>query len=98
VAAAEAGGFEHEDAHLTRTRKTFTRAGWRIVSKELLDMLDRLDRLADEDAERLEEEPGVETIDATVVMMMFEARAPAAFGSDAPASVRHDELQDIAPT
>jgi DNA-binding transcriptional ArsR family regulator len=96
--AAKSGGFDRADIHLTRTRKTFTHEGWRVVSAELLGMLDRLDELANEDQARLEVDPHVETIDATVVMMLFESPPPDAFESGrAGEPLRDDELEDIAP-
>jgi DNA-binding transcriptional ArsR family regulator len=96
VAAAEAGGFDREDIHLTRTRTTLTRDGWTAVSEELLRMLDRLDQITTEDAVRLQETPDAEAVDATVVMMLFESPPPAAFNNAAGTPSRHDELADVA--
>jgi DNA-binding transcriptional ArsR family regulator len=95
-AAANAQGFDREDIHLTRTRKTFTHQGWRSVSEELLKMLARLDELADEDQRRLERDPHTETIEATVVMMLFESPPPETFDAGTPQDSSHDdELEDI---
>jgi DNA-binding transcriptional ArsR family regulator len=97
-AAAEAGGFDRDDMHLTRTRTTLTREGWDTIAKELAELLERIDRLKAEDAERLKNDPHAERIDATVVLMLFESPQPSGFDPRDADSPKLDEtLQDLAP-
>jgi DNA-binding transcriptional ArsR family regulator len=98
-AAAEAGGFDREDVHLTRTRMTLTREGWEEVGKHLADLLERLDQIKARDAHRLEQEPDTAAVEATAVLMLFEAAIPATLEGSTPSSVASaDELDDVQPT
>ena len=83
TAAAAAGGFSRDDAHLTRTQVTLDEKGLRDIGKELNATLTRVQRIADESAKRIEKSGG-EGESATVVTMLFasgdgsgEAAAPA---------------------
>jgi DNA-binding transcriptional ArsR family regulator len=95
-AAAEAGGFDRDDMHLTRTRMTLTAKGWRDVAKGLAALLERFEKIKADDAARLEEDPDAVAIAATAVMMLFEAPPPGAFRSAAAVS-EADELEDVVP-
>jgi DNA-binding MarR family transcriptional regulator len=96
TAAAERGGFDREDIHLTRTRLSLTPEGWRTVARELSDLLGRLDRLGAEERARLEADTHAERVEATVAMMAFESPPPSAFEIDENAPVWHDDMPDIA--
>jgi DNA-binding transcriptional ArsR family regulator len=95
--AAEAGGFDREDIHITRTRMTLTHEGWREISEGLAALLERFDQIKAEDAARLAEDQDAVGIEATAVMMLFEAPAPGTF-SDAAEPSGVDELEDVAPS
>jgi len=97
-AAAEVGGFDNEDIHLTRTRMTLTSEGWARVSRELASMLERLDRIRSEEAARVEANPDSGAIEATVAMMLFETPLETMIeGSSAGVFVEGDDLADLAP-
>lgn len=96
-AAAEVGGFEREDIHLTRTRMTLTRDGWDEVSEHLAGVLERLDEIKARDAERVAADPDTAAIEATAVMMLFETPLPAAIDGAALGALSVDDLADIAP-
>jgi hypothetical protein len=96
IRAAEAGGFDADDVHLTRTQTAFTREGWEAPAKELAATLHRLDQLKVEDAARRKADPHAETVDTTVVMMQFTSPPVVAEGTEVEPS-QHDALQDIAP-
>src|SRR5215210_4683770 len=55
--AAEAGGFERDDIHLTRTRMSLSAEGWRIAAREFANLLARLDQLKADEAAKLTAEP-----------------------------------------
>jgi DNA-binding transcriptional ArsR family regulator len=95
-AAAEAGGFEREDIHLTRTRMTLTEKGWRDVAKGMAALLERFEKIKADDAARLENDPDAVAIAATAVMMLFEAPPPGAFSNAGEVS-GVDELEDVVP-
>ena len=77
AAAAEAGGFDREDAHYSRTSGRLDHAGWRAVTSELAALLDRLDLIFAESEARLAAEPEAEGDNTTVILMQFEGpRAP----------------------
>jgi DNA-binding transcriptional ArsR family regulator len=96
--AAEAGGFDREDIHLTRTRMTLTRAGWEEVSAQLAEALSRFDEIKARDAARVEGDPDAPAIEATAVMALFETPLAAMIeGGGAALRSEPDEFADIAP-
>ncbi|HEX8743719.1 MAG TPA: helix-turn-helix domain-containing protein [Thermoleophilaceae bacterium] len=72
VAAADAGGFQHEDSHFSRTPARVDEKGWKAISRELLKTLSRIQGLVEESEARLAKHPGEEGITAMVVMAFFE--------------------------
>lgn len=78
-AAASAGGFSREDAHLTRTQVTLDERGFRDIDKELNATLARVQKIADDSAKRLAKANG-EGETATVATMLFANGEP---GDDA---------------
>jgi hypothetical protein len=97
AAAAEAGGFDREDIHLSRTRATLTPEGWQAVAREFADLLARIDALKESEAAKLKADPHAERIDATVAMMLFESPPPSSFDAHHAGSPTHDEVADVAP-
>ena len=86
VSAADSGGFDAEESHLTRTRGRVDQKGWRALSRELAKTLERVERIVRESEERVDADPGAEGIDACVVMALFEAATAGARpeGADTP--------------
>lgn len=83
VAAAEAGGFDREDAHYSRTAGRLDHEAWTAVAAELSAILRKLDRIIAESEARLADNPDAEADDATVLMMLFSSaprHAPAEVG------------------
>ena len=98
LAAAEVGGFDREDIHLTRTRMTLTREGWDEVSKHLAELLERLDAIKARDAARMEADPDTAPVEATAVMMLFETALAELIEAGGPAALAEDdELADVTP-
>jgi len=93
-AAADTGGFDVVDAHLTRNLLTVDDAGWKALARELEALSDRFAQIAQESAARLD---GAEGVDATVVLMLFES-APAGAPPAPAAAGLHDRQSRIAPT
>jgi DNA-binding transcriptional ArsR family regulator len=80
-AAADTGGFDVTDAHLTRNPLTVDAEGWKLLSRELETLEERVAQIARDSATRLD---GADGLDATVVLMLFES-APVGATSAPPA-------------
>jgi DNA-binding transcriptional ArsR family regulator len=75
--AAQEGGFNHEDAHFSRTTFEVDERAWKAVSKDLAKVFEKIRTLSTETAERLADEPhGDGRRKATVVLMLFEGGEP----------------------
>jgi DNA-binding transcriptional ArsR family regulator len=75
--AAQDGGFNHEDAHMSRTTVEVDAEAWAELSKDLADVFGRIRALSTKTAERLADEPhGEDRRKATVVLMLFEGGEP----------------------
>ena len=75
--AAQDGGFNHADAHLSRTTFEVDAEAWEEVSGQLADVFHRLRELSTATAERLADDPhGEDRRRATVVLMLFEGGVP----------------------
>ena len=73
-AASAAGGFDHGNAHLTRTQLTLDARGWRDLSRACMRLLDQVERIEESAKERIDRNPhSGETKDIALVMMLFEA-------------------------
>jgi DNA-binding transcriptional ArsR family regulator len=98
LAAAEAGGFDREDIHLTRTRMTLTRAGWEEISDLLAELLARLDEIKARDAAALEAEPDTPPVETTAALMLFESPLPEPIERGGAGSLAgEDDLADVRP-
>lgn len=87
--AAQEGGFNHEDAHFSRTTFEVDERAWKAVSKDLAEVFDRLRTLSTETAERLADEPhGDDRRKATVVLMLFEGGEPGTEPDGEPGTAR----------
>jgi DNA-binding transcriptional ArsR family regulator len=93
VAAAQAGGFNNDDMHLTRTTVRVSAEQWDGIAKILTRALREIDELT-------ETPPSGDSHDdernAVIVMMLFEAALPHSFGADLAVASDHDEHADIA--
>jgi predicted transcriptional regulator len=78
VAAASEGGFHRDDAHHSRTAGPLDAQGWKTISRELARTLKRVDDAIEQSRKRIEEDPALETIDATIVLMQCEGPTPEA--------------------
>ena len=75
--AAQDGGFNADDAHLSRTTFEVDDEAWKACSAELAEIFDKLRRLSTETAERLADDPHAEgRRKASVVLMLFEGGVP----------------------
>jgi DNA-binding transcriptional ArsR family regulator len=85
-AASEAGGFDADDAQLTRAALRLDARGFEDVSQACLQILAQLDRIEEDATERLKLDPhSGESKDVALVMMLFEAARAARQPSDDPA-------------
>jgi hypothetical protein len=81
ASAAQEGGFDREDAHVSRTSFRTDERGWKELSKLLAKTLERIEQIQARAAERLAAEHEPDEFRATALLMLFEAaelsRAPA---------------------
>lgn len=77
AAAAEQGGFDREDIHYSRTTAKLDRRGWAAISRELQATLARIDQIVEESAARIEDDPGSDAEDSTILMVHFANPKPA---------------------
>jgi|SRR5829696_424030 len=88
-AASAAGGFDHGNAHLTRTALRLDARGWNELSRACLRLLDQVGRIEEAAQERIERNPHTgETKDVALVMMLFEAARLVRESEDDPAAER----------
>jgi hypothetical protein len=84
-AASAAGGFDHGNAHLTRTAMRLDARGWNDLSRACMRLLAQVDRIETAAQERMQLSPRMgETKDIALVMMLFEAARLTAEDSDDP--------------
>lgn len=83
VSAAEAGGFDRDDIHYSRTGGRVDAQAWREISSVLAEALERVERAVAGSEERIEADPSVEWEEATALMMLFSG--PSAKKLPAPA-------------
>jgi DNA-binding transcriptional ArsR family regulator len=105
LSAAEAGGFDREDAHHSRSAGPLDAKGWDAISKELSRALNRIEAVIEESRERIAHDPDADAVEATVVLMQCEgpprsvaaerARGPAANHADVVEELELDELSDL---
>ena len=77
-AAAAGGGFKRPEAQLVREELTLDEKGFADVSKELQKTADRLAKIRDDAARRLEKSGGNGAQSANAVLMLFEGNGDAA--------------------
>jgi DNA-binding transcriptional ArsR family regulator len=77
-AAAVAGGFDHEDANLSRESVTLDQQGWTELSQAIERLHQELGTIQDQSAKRLKGAGDDASRQAGLVTMLFEAAQPAA--------------------
>jgi DNA-binding transcriptional ArsR family regulator len=89
-AASAAGGFDHSNAHLTRTTMRLDARAWSELSRACERLLAQVDRIEEAAKERMERNPhSGDTRDLALVMMLFEAaRLTAEDPADTAAATR----------
>jgi DNA-binding transcriptional ArsR family regulator len=99
-AASAAGGFDHGNAHLTRTALLLDTRGFSELSRACLRLLVQVDRIEAAAQERIERNPhATETKDVALVMMLFEAaRLTAGDGDDPADATRRRHRHELPPT
>jgi DNA-binding PucR family transcriptional regulator len=75
------GGFDRDSIHLSRTRLNISESAWAELSKRYLEWLEFIEALQQEAAES---EEGM--VDATAILMLFEAQA-----TGPEASIQHPD-------
>lgn len=99
-ASAAAGGFDHADAHLTRSSMRLDRKGWEQLAHACQRLLADADRIGHEAAARLKQNPHDEQArDAALAIMMFEAvEAGAQLDAQAPKARRRRPARARTPS
>jgi DNA-binding transcriptional ArsR family regulator len=70
--AVSAGGFDRDNAHMSRIPIELDDKGWQAVAKELDKTMDRIYRIAEESKARIDKDPSTEHWRSTAAMMLFE--------------------------
>jgi DNA-binding transcriptional ArsR family regulator len=96
-AASGAGGFDHGNAHLTRTAMHLDARGWNDLSRACMRLLAQADRIETAAQERMQLNPhSGETKDIALVMMLFEATRLTAEDPDDPTTAaRHRHRHEL---
>jgi hypothetical protein len=74
-AAANAGGFDRDDVHLSRTVVTLDRQGWQDLNEALQQVAERALEIQGESAARLSSDGASDSESAALVLMLFEPSA-----------------------
>ena len=80
-AAAQNGGFNRTEAHLSRQTLEVDAATFKAISEEIADVMLRVRKRVAEASERMADEDGEERKPATVVLMLFEGGEPTKAGA-----------------
>jgi DNA-binding transcriptional ArsR family regulator len=83
-AAANSGGFDRAEAHVSRTPITVDEQGWKAIARELETLLARIEKIQGESQRRLVRNDHGDEQNATVVLMLFESVG--ASSTEAPSS------------
>ena len=74
-AAANAGGFDRDDVHLSRTVVTLDGQGWQALNEALQGVAERALEIQSESAARLQSDGASDSESAALVLMLFEPSA-----------------------
>jgi DNA-binding transcriptional ArsR family regulator len=88
--SAAAGGFDREDAHLTRRAMRVDAKGFTALSKACAKLLEQAERIEADSAARLAKDPDADgVVDAGIGVLLFEAvRLTEAAGEERPAQAK----------
>jgi DNA-binding transcriptional ArsR family regulator len=84
AAGAAEGGFNAEDAHITRSPVTVDNKGWHALARELDNMLERVRKIEAASKQRLARSDHADEQEATVVLMLFHS--PTEVPQESPAT------------
>lgn len=76
--AATDGGFERDNAHMTREAFEVDEKAWNALAKELQRTKERIEKIREDAKARLAKDPSAEHWRATAAMMLFEGPSDAA--------------------
>ena len=76
--AVKGGGFDRENAHMSRSAFDLDEKGFNAIAKELNKTLERIERIGAEAKARIEKDPDTATFRATTALMLFEGPSQAA--------------------
>ena len=96
AAAAEQGGFDHDDMHLTRTSLRLSSEEWDAAAEILTRAFKEIEALGTEGAAARGLDPESDERHAIAVMMLFEAASPEAFQQQANGPEQQDDYADLA--
>jgi DNA-binding transcriptional ArsR family regulator len=82
------GGFDRDDAHVSRTSLTVDPAAWQRVADELAEALERVDVVREDTGD---DEPAPGAVNATAVIMLFESHDALAAEADRPATFSRED-------
>jgi DNA-binding transcriptional ArsR family regulator len=74
-ASANAGGFDRDDVHLSRTPLTLDGKGWQDLNEALQGVAERALKIQAESAARLQSDGATDSEAAALVLMLFEPSA-----------------------
>jgi DNA-binding transcriptional ArsR family regulator len=94
--AAATGGFNRSNAHLSRSRLVLDEEGWDVVSAKLEELVELVDEVEKESAERLKRADHQGERATGLVMLLFES-APSVPGADAATTAGPTRHHDEAP-
>lgn len=101
-AAANSGGFDQSDVHVTRSPLVVDEAGWKAIARELDVTLRRIHKIQSESEKRLMKADHRGEQQATVVLMLFDStdarRTDAASVPSANARSRRPKRDRVNPT
>jgi DNA-binding transcriptional ArsR family regulator len=80
--AANAGGFDRSDMHLSGSYMKVDLEAWEAIAKLLSRTIDEIDKLEDDARERLKQNPDLEMIRAASIMALFETQGEANRATD----------------
>lgn len=99
VSAAEAGGFDRDDIHYSRTTGQLDEEAWADVAEELATVLRRIEQIVEESEARVANDPERPSEEATVLMTLFTGPSaktlPLRTGRDDRMSASPDGLPDL---
>src|SRR3712207_1258777 len=76
--AVKEGGFDRDNAHMSRSAYDLDEKAFHAIAKELNKTLERIERIGAEAKARIEKNPDAETFRATTALMLFEGPSQAA--------------------